>query len=327
MLFYFFRKRPGGMGDACGDDADCDSPLVCDTLLKVCKSGAQGPCTNNDDCTNGFTCTSGICKVVATPAFVSPWSSITTPAATINPPDAGRVCLEYTKDCLESSSSSECSLFDENNSYSSYDSSEDNNSEHTDMCIDATSIPQGILYILKNGKFLCISSDDGHKTMKTSNCITSIVRVEVIEQTIYGLGKDGNLYAFSLDDYHHHVWKWDRLSSTEDLVHICKIGDQSLWIQSQSEGHIINTSSLDVVDTIKMTTSYKRCYANNVETYVDCSMSNGEAILFNDEEETTYNDTIFAFFSDDGDLITIKAQCDKRYINVRCINGRIIYMS
>src|SRR5438309_109210 len=96
-----FRSRP--IGSVCSANADCNSGLVCDTTLKVCRAPISAVCTSNADCTSNATCVSGVCQITQTtaPAATPTPTTITTPTTTAFTP----ILATYSDSCDEASNS------------------------------------------------------------------------------------------------------------------------------------------------------------------------------------------------------------------------------
>jgi hypothetical protein len=65
LAYYFFVYLPGRPVKAtppCQSDADCATPLVCDTTNGLCRRMQGDTCSQDSDCITGTSCSTGVCR-------------------------------------------------------------------------------------------------------------------------------------------------------------------------------------------------------------------------------------------------------------------------
>ena len=275
-----------GQGGRCENQTDCKAGYVCGSTdtkgTTTCKSGLGYECQSKADCSTGLTCSSNnACEVEDAPTTSFRQNVVTT----------GFFDLEREAD---SERNSEGSAYDEyfdvrSTKTTSSESLDESSSELYEIerregkIVAACSYSRFSIFLLEGGMECEIKEDLDDPTCShiTYNNVP-LSDIFAFRGILHALGSDRTIYRLPNVFLESSSWKWERVRcSYNDIIHVsCTYDSSYLWVQTPTEGMLLD-SSWEVKDRVPFfDKSKKRMYGKDVGSYIEVDDNSHVATVY-----------------------------------------------
>lgn len=339
ILFRRGNSKP--VGGPCSTSTDCNSGLVCDQMVGVCRVPIGTVCVVSSDCTNNAACVSGVCTIVPAPVPVTPMVPTNVPVAVF---DDGS-CTESSRS-YDSSYSRRQPQFSYESSRSSVDfRTTGDDSWNTLNSTRSYSGKRTIIEPLITSRRVKIRGKFTESSIKNPrdvcgeyivhrDCIersgkkykSSIIpnRIEVFKNTVFAL-YNGRLHHLASDE--GSMMKWEKTTGLpEGVIHTSVTrNDSHIWIQTSRLGYLFDSdfNQIEKADT----EGYIRNYGSNMDRYIDSFYNNNQCRIYTDMKELTQS-CAYAVFDHGGSALLILTQEEwELYKDIRLTENSYIVLS
>lgn len=294
LIFRVYRNRP--IGSKCTSNTECNTGLVCDGSLGVCRGAIGTSCTSASDCTTGSVCTSGACS---SPVITNPQNPPLGTVGTGAPATQTDTIITVFSDCDSSSDEKSVSFCESSDSSCSDSWSKSKSYPKSSMKTkgNSTKTSKGSSTGTKGSSFSSSSSnplsysnyspdevsEELHLDHSSLMSNMQVSKVEKFSGKLYGI-RNGNVY--SSQEGTQLVWK--KVNGLQGgIIHLSVTGDgKFLWLQSKDKGTLI-TKDLKVHSEVL--TKLIRTYGKNKNTYIDSDPENDSSYSYIEGTEEVHS--------------------------------------